>query len=41
MRQNGVKITTVESVLFELCQSSAAPRFKALLEIIKSAPPPA
>jgi hypothetical protein len=39
MRQNGVMVTTVESVLFELCQSSAAPRFKALLEIIKSFPP--
>lgn len=39
MRQNGVIVTTVESVLFELCQSSQAPRFKALLEIIKSSPP--
>ncbi len=39
MRQNRVTVTTVESVLFELCQSSAAPRFKALLEIIKSSPP--
>jgi len=40
MRQNRIVVTTVESVLFELCQSSAAPRFKALLEIIKSSPPP-
>lgn len=39
MRQSGVVVTTVESVLFELCQSSTAPRFKALLEIIKSSPP--
>jgi isochorismate hydrolase len=39
MRQNGVMVTTVEGVIFELCQSSAAPRFKELLEIIKSSPP--
>jgi len=39
LRQNGVVVTTVESLLFELCQSSAAPRFKPLLEIIKSSPP--
>jgi len=41
MRQNGIVVTTVESVIFELCQSSAAPKFKALLEIIKSSPPQA
>lgn len=41
MRQNGIVVTTVESALFELCQSSAAPKFKALLEIIKSSPPTA
>ncbi len=40
MRQNRAVVSTVESVIFELCQSSAAPRFKALLEIIKSSPPP-
>lgn len=39
MRQNSVMVTTAESVIFELCQSSAAPKFKALLEIIKSSPP--
>ena len=39
MRQNRVIVTTVEGVLFELCQSSAAPRFKALIEIIKTSPP--
>jgi isochorismate hydrolase len=39
MRQNGVIVTTVEGVLFELCQSSAAPPFKALLDIIKNSPP--
>lgn len=39
MRQNGIVVSTVESVLFELCQSSAAPHFKALLEVIKSSPP--
>ena len=39
MRQNGVVVSTVEGVLFELCHSCTAPRFKALLEIIKSSPP--
>jgi isochorismate hydrolase len=39
MRQNDVIVTTVEGVLFELCQSSASPRFKTLLEIIKTSPP--
>lgn len=39
MRQNRVIVTTVESALLELCQSSAAPHFKAFLEIIKSSPP--
>lgn len=39
MRQNGVFVTTVESAIFELCQSSAARKFKALLEIIKASPP--
>ncbi len=39
MRQNRVVVTTVESALLELCQSSAAPHFKAFLEIMKSSPP--
>jgi isochorismate hydrolase len=39
MRQNGVVVTTVESALLELCQSSASPHFKAFLEIIKSSAP--
>jgi isochorismate hydrolase len=39
MRQNRVVVTTVESALLELCQSSAASHFKAFLEIIKSSPP--
>lgn len=40
MRQNGAFVTTVESVLFEVCQRCDTPRFKALLEVIKAAPPP-
>ena len=39
MRQNGVLVTTVESVLFEWCQRCDAERFKAMLEIVKAAPP--
>jgi len=39
MRQAGVRVTTVESVLFELCGRCDAPRFKAMLEIIKRYPP--
>lgn len=39
MRQNRVVVTTVEGALLELCQSSAAPHFKAFLDVIKSSPP--
>lgn len=39
MRQEGIYVTTVESALFELCDRCDAPRFKAMLEIIKAAPP--
>lgn len=39
MRQEGVWVTTVESVLFELCGRCDAPRFKAMLDIIKRFPP--
>ena len=35
MRQSGVLVTTVESVLFELCQRCDTPSFKAMIEIIK------
>ncbi len=35
MRQAGVVVTTVESVLFELCQRCDTPNFKAMIEIIK------
>jgi isochorismate hydrolase len=41
MRQGGVIVTTVESVLFELCQRCDTARFKALLEVIKASPPSA
>ncbi len=39
MRQEGVWVTTVESVLFELCNRCDTSRFKAMLEIIKKTPP--
>lgn len=39
MRQSGVWVTTVESVLFELCERCDTPQFKALIEVIKSNPP--
>ncbi|MCH7554345.1 MAG: hydrolase, partial [Chloroflexi bacterium] len=34
MRQEGVWVTTVESVLFELCSRCDAARFKPMLEVI-------
>jgi nicotinamidase-related amidase len=40
MRQGGAWITTVESVLFELCQRCDVPQFKPMLEVIKTTPPP-
>jgi len=39
MRQAGVFVTTVESVLFELCQRCDTARFKAMLAVIKQFPP--
>jgi nicotinamidase-related amidase len=39
MRQEGAWVTTVESVLFELCQRCDTPRFKAMSRIIKASPP--
>lgn len=39
MRQEGAWVTTVESVLFELCHRCDTPRFKAMIEIIKAYPP--
>ena len=39
MRQEGAYVTTVESVLFELCDESGTTRFKELIEVIKSYPP--
>jgi len=39
MRQAAVCVTTVESVLFELCRRCDTARFKAMLEIIKRFPP--
>lgn len=40
MRQGGAWITTVESVLFELCQRCDVPQFKPMLEVIKASSPP-
>ena len=39
MGQAGVLVTTVESVLFELCERCDTARFKGMLEIIKQFPP--
>lgn len=39
MRQTGVLVTTVESVLFELCRRCDTAKFKSMLEIIKQFPP--
>lgn len=39
LRQAGATITTVESLLFELCQECGTERFKRLLELIKTARP--
>lgn len=35
MQQAGVFVTTVESVLFELCRRCDTPSFKAMIEVIK------
>lgn len=39
MRQAGAFITTVESVLFELCNRCDTPEFKEMIEVIKAYPP--
>ncbi len=39
MRQEGAWVTTVESVLFELCNRCDTDRFKAMLNVIKEFPP--
>ncbi|MCH8148537.1 MAG: hydrolase [Planctomycetes bacterium] len=39
MRQAGVLVTTVESVLFELCNRCDTDRFKGMLEVIKAHSP--
>ena len=35
LKQEGVFITTVESILFELCQTSTNPHFKKISQLIK------
>jgi isochorismate hydrolase len=40
MQHAGAAVTTVESALFELCERSGTESFRALLEVIKSSPPP-
>ena len=39
MQHAGAYVTTVESMLFELCHRCDTPRFKALLPVIKATPP--
>jgi isochorismate hydrolase len=39
MRQRGANVTTVESVLFELCNRCDMPEFKKMIDVIKSTPP--
>jgi nicotinamidase-related amidase len=39
MRHEGIHVTTVESVLFELCRRCGTESFKKMIEVIKSAPP--
>lgn len=39
LRQEGVYVGTVESMLFELCQRCDTPQFKRLIEVIKAYPP--
>ena len=39
MRQEGAFVTTVEAVLFELCNRCDTDEFKAMLEVIKASPP--
>lgn len=41
VRQEGALITTVESVLFELCNRCDTKQFEAMLKVIKASPPPA
>jgi len=38
MQQAGAVVTTAESLLFELCGNCKSPRFKPLLELVKSRP---
>ncbi len=40
MRQEGAFITTVESVLFELCNRCDTPEFKNMIKVVKATPPP-
>lgn len=40
MQQDGAFVTTVEAVLFELCNRCDTKQFKAMLEVIKASPPP-
>ena len=40
MRQEGAWVTTVEAVLFELCNRCGTERFRAMLEVIKASPLP-
>lgn len=39
LRDSGATLTTVESVLFELCESAESPQFKALSNLVKARTP--
>lgn len=39
MTHAGAAVTTVESILFELCDRCDSERFKAMIEVIKDSPP--
>lgn len=40
MRHEGIHVTTVESVLFELCRECGTEPFKKMINVIKSSPAP-
>lgn len=39
MKSHGVEVTSTESAIFEWCESSAHPQFKAISKIVQQSPP--
>jgi nicotinamidase-related amidase len=39
LTQSGVTVTTTESVLFEWCETSSAPEFKQISQLVRQSPP--